>query len=248
MAKLESLTRTASKWLAPEGFGTLSGNVLLYAPGAIRVATSIFLVIGVLFSIPYMLDHRGDLRLVLTRVFVVLLAALATLLTFIFAGKYYKILVLATAFSGITVTLFAVTFMDGPNINPHAALLVVYIVGAGFCLGRRGVMITLAWLIVNYALIIAVSDSDIWPHPTSISVAKVQYENASAMFFLLLVLIPLLLGYLALVEKSIGELKGSHAEQQRLLQRLIAVQEGERERIRSGAWLLHLRLLRPMSS
>lgn len=234
--KLTSLSRNAYRWLAPEGFGAISGDVLLYAPGAIRIATLLFFIVGVVFSVPYMLEHWGDTRLVLIRLFVVALSGVGTAVTFIYVRRYYKRWVLLATLFGISSILIAVTYMDGLNVNPHAAIVIMYVIGAGFCLGRRGVAISLVWLVLNYLLLYILANSNVWPHPTTISVERVQHENASATFFLILILTPLLLGYLALVERSIKELRKSHAEQESLLQRLIAVQEGERARI---AHLLH---------
>lgn len=222
-----------------------ASGVLLYAPDAIRLASLVFFVVGVVFSILYISENWGDTRLVLIRLLVVLLTGLGTTLTFIFVRKYYRAWVLIAALLGISATLWVVTYMDGPNINPHAAIVVLYVMGAGFCLGRRGVIISSIWLVLNYLLLILLSYWNVWPQPPTVPVAKLQYENVSAIFFLMLILLPVLLGYLALVEQSIKQLKGSHQEQQRLLQRLIAVQEGEREHI---AHILHEGTIQDMAA
>ncbi len=236
MSRLARPMKIAYNWLRPEDPATISNGVLLYAPNVIRAAAIIFCIVGIVFSVPYSLEHLDDTRLVVTRLFVVGLACLATALVAVLVERYYKACVLVCVLLGITVTLATPTFMVGPNINPHAMLALIYVLGAGFCLGRRGVVIALGWLILNYSLLVVTANWDVWPHPTVISVGAVQYENVSAMFFMLLILVPLLLGYLALVERSIKELQKSHADQQQLLQRLIATRESERKHL---AHVLH---------
>ncbi len=193
--------------------GCSTNGVLLYAPNVIRAAAIIFCIVGIFFSIPYSIEHLDDMRLVITRLFVVGLACLATAVVAVYVERYYKACVLACVLLGTTVTLTTPTYMDGPNINPHAILTIVFILGAGFCLGRRGVVIALAWLNLNYLLLVATAGWDIWPHPANIPAAQVQHENISVMFFMLLSLTPFLLGYLAVVERSIAELRKSHDDQ-----------------------------------
>ena len=229
MINVAQLMKGSYSWLKPEGPVTTSNGVLLYAPKVVRAAAIIFCVVGIVFSVPYSLEHLGDVRLVFTRLFVVALACLATALVAIWIEKYYRACVLACTLIGTTVTLAAPAYMDGPNINPHAMLAVIYVLGAGFCLGRKGVLITLGWLILNYVLLTAGAGLDVWPHPTSIPASQVQYENASAVFFLLLSLTPVLVGYLGIIERSISELRKSYSDQAQLLQRLIATREGERK-------------------
>lgn len=231
MSRLARTMKLTYSWLKPEGPVTIHNGVLLYAPKVVRAAAIIFCAVGILFSVPYTLEHWGDWRLIFTRVFVVALACLATFLVSIWIEKYYRACVLACTLIGISVTLLATTYMDGPNINPHAMLVLIYVLGAGLCLGRRGVIITLGWLILNYAMLFATAGLGIWPHPATVSVAKVQYENVSATFFMLLSLTPVLLGYLAVVERSITELREAHTNQAYLLQRTIATQERERKHL-----------------
>ncbi|MBF6611573.1 MAG: hypothetical protein IVW55_00400 [Chloroflexi bacterium] len=231
MSRLARTMKLTYSWLKPEGPVTISNGVLLYAPNVVRAAAIIFCVVGIMFSVPYTLEHWGDWRLILTRVFVVALACLATFLVSKWIEKYYKACVLACTLIGISVTLLATTYMDGPNINPHAMLVLIYVLGAGLCLGRRGVIITLGWLILNYAMLFATAGIGIWPHPATVSVAKVQYENVSATFFMLLSLTPVLLGYLAVVERFITELQKAHTDQAHLLQQVIATRESERKHL-----------------
>lgn len=223
-------------WFRPDDPVTISHGVLLYAPNVIRAVAIMFCIVGIIFSVPYSIEHVNDTRLVVTRLFVVGLACFATLLIALFVERYYKACVLISVLLGITVILATPAYMDGPNMNPHALLAVVFVLGAGFCLGRRGVVIALAWLILNYLILLVVANWEVWPHPASVEVSRVQYENVSAMFFLLLSMIPMVIGYLALVERSINALQKSHADQQQLLQRLIATQESERKHL---AHLLH---------
>jgi signal transduction histidine kinase len=236
MINLAGLMRGTYSWLRPEGPVTLTKGVLLYAPNVVRAGTIIFCVVGVLFSIPYSLEHWNDPRLVAIRLLVVTLACLATLLIFFWIEKYYRACVLVCTLLGTTVTLAATALMDGPNINPHAMLVLVYVLGAGLCLGQRGALIALVWLVVNLGALNAVASLAIWPHPSSISVAQVQSENMSALFFMLLSLTPVLLGYLAVVERSIAQLRQSYADQAHMLQRLIAARESERKHL---SHLLH---------
>lgn len=231
MINLAGLVRGTYSWLRPEGPVTLSNGVLLYAPNVVRSGTIIFCVVGVIFSIPYSLEHWNDPRLVAIRLFVVTLACLATLLIFFWIERYYRTCVLVCALLATTVTLTATNYMDGHNINPHSMLVLIYVLGAGLCLGRRGALITFGWLILNVLVVNSLANFGIWPRPTSISVAKVQSENFSALFFMLLSLMPVLLGYLAVVESSIAELRQSHADQARLLQRLMAARESERQHL-----------------
>ncbi len=231
MSRLARTMKLTYSWLRPEGPITISNGILLYAPNVVRAAAIIFCVVGIIFSVPYTLEHWGDLRLISTRVFVVALACLATGVVSLWIEKYYRACVLACTLIGTSVTLVATTYMDGPNINPHAMLALIYVLGAGLCLGRRGVIITLGWLILNYLLLNAVAGLGVWPHPASISVGKVQYENVSATFFMLLSLTPVLLGYLAVVERSITELRKAYADQAHLLQRLISTRENERKQL-----------------
>lgn len=172
----------------------------------------------------------------LTRLIIIALTAVGAVLTFKYAGKHYRAWVLLTALLGISATLFFLTYMDGPNVNAHAAILITYVVGAGLCLGRRGVVFSSLWLALNYLLLAMLANWNLWPRPVVVSVEKVQHENLSTMFFLLLILIPLLLGYMAQIEKSIRKLRQSSVEHERLLQRLITVREEERRRI---AHILH---------
>ncbi len=229
MINVSHLMKGTYSWLKPQGPVTISNGVLLYAPNVIRAGMIIFCAVGIVFSVPYSLEHLSDPRLVATRVFVVGLACFATFLISILIEKHYRTCILVCMFFGTSVTLLTTTYMDGPNINPHAMLVVVYLLGAGLCLGRRGAVITLGWLILNFLILGAVAGLGVWPHPTGISVAQVQHENISALFFMLLSLTPVLLGYLAVVERSISELRQSHTDQAHLLQRLIAAREGERK-------------------
>jgi signal transduction histidine kinase len=231
MSRLARTMKLTYSWLRPEGPITISNGVLLYAPNVVRAAAIIFCVVGIIFSVPYSLEHWGDLRLIFTRLFVVALACLATGVVSLWIEKYYRACVLACTLIGTSVTLLTTTYMDGPNINPHAMLVAIFVLGAGLCLGRQGVIITLGWLILNYLLLNIVASLGLWPHPASISVGKVQYENVSATFFILLSLTPVLLGYLAVVERSITELRKSYSDQAHLLQRLIATQESERKQL-----------------
>ena len=98
----------------------------------IRAAAIIFCIVGIVLSVPYSLEHLADLRLVVTRLFVVCLACVATALVAVFVERYYKACVLACVLLGTTVTLVTPTFMDGPNINPHAMLAIVYVLGQDF--------------------------------------------------------------------------------------------------------------------
>jgi signal transduction histidine kinase len=236
MINLARLTRNASSWLRPEGPVTLSNGVLLYAPNVIRAGAILFCVVGVIFSIPYSLEHWDDPRLVATRLFVVGLSCVTTLLAVLFVAKYYRACVMIGTLLGITVTLSTTSYMDGPNINPHAMLVFVYVLGAGLCLGRQGAVVILGWLVLNVLGMNALAALGIWPSPTSISVDQIQRENTSAMFFMLLSLTPVLLGYLAVVERSIAELRQSYVDQAYMLQRLIAARESERKHL---SHLLH---------
>jgi signal transduction histidine kinase len=223
-------------WLRPEGPVTISNGVLLYAPSVVRAGLIIFCAVGIFFSIPYCVEHLDEPRLVITRIFVVTLACFATFLISILIERHYRACIMICTFVGTTVTVLATTYMDGPSVNPHAMLVTVYVLGAGLCLGRRAVLITLGWVILNLLAVNAVAGLTIWPHPTNLSVEKVQYENISALFFMLLSITPVLLGYLGVVERSIFELQQSHAAQAHLLQQVISTREGERKQL---SYVLH---------
>lgn len=231
MINVAQLMKGTYNWLKPEGPVTTSNGVLLYAPNVIRAAAIIFCVVGIVFSVPYVLENLGDMRLVFTRLFVVALSCFTTTLVSLWIEKYYRACVLACTLIGTTVTLVTPAYMDGPNINPHAILAALYVLGAGFCLGRKGALITLSWLVMNCVLLTASAGLDIWPHPTSVAASQVQYENASAIFFMLLSMTPVLVGYLGLIERSISDLRKSYLDQAQLLQRLIATRESERKNL-----------------
>src|SRR5438105_8399394 len=90
MSRLARTMKLTYSWLRPEGPITISNGVLLYAPNVVRAAAIIFCVVGIIFSVPYTVEHWGDLRLIFTRVFVVALAGLATILVGLWIEKYYR--------------------------------------------------------------------------------------------------------------------------------------------------------------
>lgn len=229
MVNLVHLMKGTYNWLKPEDPIAISDGVLLYAPRVVRAAAILFCVVGIIFSVPYSLEHLDDTRLVSTRLIVVGLSCLATVLVSVLIERHYRACVLACTSIGTTVTLATPAYMDGPNVNPHAMLAVIFALGAGFCLGRKGALITLGWLIVNYTILITTAGLNVWPHPDTISASQVQYENTSAMFFMVLSLAPVLVGYLGIVERSIAALRKSYSDQAQILQRLITTRESERK-------------------
>lgn len=235
-ARMKSRIRDAYSWLALKEPYAVPDDVLLYAPGALRIAISLLLVVGTVISIPYIIEHVADARLLSIRLLIIGLTALGAVLTFRYADKHYRTWVLLTSFVGISANLFFITLTDGPNINPHASILVIYVIGTGLCLGRRGVLISSVWLAINYLMLGLISSWSIWPHPTELSAERVQSENLSAIFVLMLILVPLLVGYMGKVERNVKSLRSLNAEQAQLLHRVFVTREAERTRI---AHVLH---------
>ncbi|MDQ2809321.1 MAG: sensor histidine kinase [Chloroflexota bacterium] len=212
-------------------FSEAPDDVLLYVPNLLRAVAVVFWCVAVLASIPYLIEHQQDSRLVLTRLLIVITSAVQTGLIVIYAHKYYRLCIMGQSLTGITGTLVAATYMDGFNVNPHFLMVLIYIFAVAFTIGRSGVVITTTWTVVNYLAIQATATWAGWPQPTQLPVAKVQHENGSVLFFLLLVLVPLLLGYATLIRNSLRRLKDLYTQQRQHDQHLLQTLTAERARI-----------------
>ncbi len=197
MKTFSQIVRRAYDWVWPTGMLGVPGGVLLYVPNVIRVAAALFCVVGTVTSIPYIAEHWGDTRLVLLRIAAIIVACLASIFACYLLPTYYKAVVTICCALGITVTILTPAYADGPFFNPHGLLVISYVVGAGFCLGRRGVLLSTGWIIFNYTLLSLTTSWPIWSQPVTLSPEHVMRENISTLFFLLLMLVPTLLGYLA---------------------------------------------------
>lgn len=212
-------------------FSEAPDDVLLYVPNLLRAVAVVFWCVAVLASIPYLIEHQQDSRLVLTRLLIVISSAIQTGLIVIYAHKYYRLCIMGQSLTGITGTLVAATYMDGFNVNPHFLMVLIYIFAVAFTIGRSGVVITTTWTVVNYLAIQATTTWAGWPQPTQLPVAKVQHENGSVLFFLLLVIVPLLLGYSTLIRNSLRRLKDLYTAQQQHDHHLLQTLIDERARI-----------------
>jgi len=124
--------------------------------------------------------------------------------------------------------------MSGFNVNPHVLLVVIYVLTAAYTIGRQGVLLTTGWIAVSYGIMQTLVAGGGVPQPPTLtlSTAFVQHENDSALFFLLLVTVPLLFGYSSLIRNSLHRLQDLYTRQ-RQHDRQLAVQLN-RERARIG--------------
>src|SRR4051794_9589114 len=92
--RIKTAARNAYSWIALTEPGAVPDDVLLYAPGALRVAIVLLLAVGTLVSIPYIFEHLADARLLSIRLLIIGLTAIGAVLTFRYADKYYRTWVL----------------------------------------------------------------------------------------------------------------------------------------------------------
>ena len=234
MSKLGALLRSLYEQPKLNDLADVPDDILLYVPNLLRVVGVLFCIVGIGASIPYLIEHQHDQKLVLIRLIMIAYAFISTTLTFVFVKRYYKACVLYQSLAGISFVFGTGAYMSGFNVNPHVLLVVIYVLTAAYTIGRQGVLITTGWLAANYVLMQALAAWGIVPLPTvsTMTTDFVQHENGSALFFLLLVTVPLLLGYSSLIRNSLHRLQDLYTRQ-RQHDRQLAVQLN-RERARIG--------------
>ncbi len=228
---IQRLTKLVFRQQWPNDIADLPDDVLLYTPNIVRAGAIIFWIFGLIASVPYIQEHWQEARLVLIRVVIVAISTIATWLSVKYADKYYRVCIIVGTLTGITAVFATVSYMNGMDINPHILLVAVYVMGIGFAIGRGGVILATIWVILNYGFMYMADQLGWWPRPESVSIATIRHENVSALFFTLIILVPLLLGYLSLVQRSLIELKKLAAKQRQNDRALVAELEAERAQI-----------------
>ncbi len=236
---LDQLSRSYDPSRAPEG-------VLLYSPSVLRmVAVCVYAVyfagflnnffVSDFFSTAFSSEQKT--QLFYSQIALVVVGAIGTIGVVIFARSHYKGAMLAGAMLGISSGMIASSYMFGLDVNPHLLLAVIPLLLVGFAVGRNGLILCAAWIVVTYAFLRVADTWGWWPRPPSISIDVVKHENLSAFIIMLAVLLAtqLYLVKLGVALRKQGqlytELQIKERHQAFLLTRIMTAQEEERKRI-----------------
>ncbi len=235
----EQLANPDEQAQAPKG-------VLLYSPNLLRFVAVLCYVIWVAgfinnFFISDFFRHSFSdakmLELFYSQSALVIVGAIGTSLVVYFARTRYRGCMLGASMLAVTSGMVASAYMYGLNINPHLLLAFTPLLLVGFTVGRDGLILTTAWIIVNYVFLYLADSWNWWPRPAAITIDVVKHENLSAFIILLLIVaaIEFYIVKIAVTLRKQGELhQALEAEQQQrleLLSRLVTTKDEERQQL-----------------
>jgi len=83
MSQLNALLRSLYEQPKLNDLSDVPSDILLYVPNLLRLVGVLFCIVGIGASIPYLIEHQYDGRLILVRLIMIAYAFISTTLTFV---------------------------------------------------------------------------------------------------------------------------------------------------------------------
>ncbi len=246
MSILEKAVHIVDRVMEPEDTTSAPEGVLLYSPTLLRlVAICTYAIFLLAFLNNFLVSDffrnwfpgQEEMRLFYGQLVLVVMGAIGVGAVVIFARRYYKGAMLAATMFSISTSMIASAYMYGLDVNPHQLLVLVPLLVVGFAVGRSGLVLSVAWIIVMYVFLWTADELSWWPRPTNININIVKHENFSTLVIMLVVLLATQF-YLLKIGMTLrkqgqlyGELQDKEHYQEYLLSRIMTVQDEERKRI-----------------